>query len=138
MQQPMTAIQTAVPASQLSVGTALVVFTQFFGGGIFIALGQTIFTNSLGPALKTFAPSVDKQFVINVGATSLRGAVPASELKGVLMAYNQALTHTFVGVLIFYVVKLGFLGANWCLVPLCWGGSWSVHCELGNGLGQGE
>ena len=99
MQQPLTAIQTAVPASQLSVGTALVVFTQFFGGGILTALGQTVFTNSLGPALNKFAPSIDKQFILNVGATSLRSVVPASELRGVLMAYNQALVHTFVRVL---------------------------------------
>ena len=95
-QQPITAIQTAVPASQISVGSALVVFTQFFGAAIFIAIGQTIFTNSLGPALDKFAPAVNAQFVINVGATNLRSAVPESELSGVLMAYNEALMHTFV------------------------------------------
>jgi hypothetical protein len=80
----------------MQLGTALVVFKQFFGGRIFIALGQTIFTNSLAPALEKFAPSVDAQFVINVGATKLRCTVPASEFRGVLMAYNQALMHTFV------------------------------------------
>lgn len=96
MQQPITAIQTTVPASEVSVGSALVVFTQFFGAAIFIALGQTTFTNSLGPALEKYAPAVNAQFVINVGATNLRHAVPADELNGVLMAYNKALMHTFV------------------------------------------
>ena len=95
-QQPIIAVQAAVPASQVSLGTGLVIFSQFFGGAIFVAFAQTTFTNSLGPALKIFAPGVNVEFVINIGATSLRDSVPASELHGVLMAYNQALMHTLV------------------------------------------
>jgi hypothetical protein len=34
--------------------------------------------------------------VIDTGATNLRDVIRAGELDGVLMAYNQALTHTFV------------------------------------------
>jgi hypothetical protein len=83
------------------VGTALVVFTQFFGAAIFIAFGQTTFTNSLGPALREFSPNVTAKFVIDTGATNLRDVVPAGQLAGVLMAYNQALTHIFVSLLIF-------------------------------------
>ena len=96
MQQPLTAIQVAVHPSQLSIGTALVVFTQFFGSAVFIALSQTTYTNSLGPALERFAPAVNASFVINVGATNLRQAIPAGELNGVLKAFNRALMHTFV------------------------------------------
>ncbi|KAN0102744.1 MFS multidrug transporter [Hyaloscypha variabilis] len=95
MQQPMTAVQTNVPPELLSVGTALVVFTQFFGGAVFIAFAQTTFTNSLGPALKEFAPNVTAKFVIDTGATNLRNVVPAGVLEGVLMAYSKALTNTF-------------------------------------------
>jgi hypothetical protein len=95
-QQPMTAVQTNVPQSQLSVGTALVVFTQFFGGAIFLAFAQTTFANSLGPALREFAPNVSAKFVIDTGATNLREAVGAEVVDGVLMAYNKALIHTFV------------------------------------------
>jgi len=95
-QQPIIAVQAAVPASQVSLGTGLVIFSQFFGGAIFVAFAQTTFTNSLGPALKIFAPGVNVEFVINIGATSLRDSVPASELHGVLMAYNQALVHALV------------------------------------------
>jgi hypothetical protein len=96
MQLPLIAVQTAVPASQVSIGVALITFNQFFSASIFITLTQTIFVNSLGPALKKFAPAVNTSSVINVGATSLREAVPANELTGVLMAYNEALMHTFV------------------------------------------
>jgi hypothetical protein len=92
----MIAVQAAVPASQVSLGTGLVIFSQFFGGAIFVAFAQTTFTNSLGPALKIFALGVDAEFIINVGATSLRDSVPESELHGVLVAYNQALMHTLV------------------------------------------
>jgi hypothetical protein len=100
MQQPMTAVQTNVPPELLSVGTALVVFTQFFGGAVFIAFAQTTFTNSLGPALKEFAPNVTAKFVIDTGATNLRNVVPAEVLEGVLMAYSKALTNTFVSALV--------------------------------------
>ena len=98
MQQPLTAVQSSIPPNQIPVGTALVVFTQFFGGAIFVAFAQTAFTNSLGPALEKFAPGVNAADLINVGATSLRGSVSANELQGVLVAYNQALIHTFVSV----------------------------------------
>jgi hypothetical protein len=113
MQQPLTAVQTNVPASQISVGTALVVFTQFFGGAVFIAFAQTTFTNSLGPALREFAPNVSAKFVIDTGATNLRDMVPAGELNGVLMAYNKALIHTFVSTSLRNFIcekKLGLIG----------------------------
>ncbi len=34
--------------------------------------------------------------MIDTGATNLQDVIAAGELNGVLMAYNQALTHTFV------------------------------------------
>jgi len=96
MQQPMNAVQFNVPANLISVGTALVVFTQFFGSAVFIAFAQTAFTNSLGPALREYAPNVTAKFVIDTGATNLRDVIPADALEGVLMAYSKALTNTFV------------------------------------------
>lgn len=96
MQQPLTAVQNTLPASQIAVGTALLVFSQYFGGALFLAFGQTLFSNSLGPALKTWAPGVDKELILSVGATAVRTVVSAEELPGVLRAYNQALVHTWV------------------------------------------
>ncbi|RDW76052.1 hypothetical protein BP5796_06873 [Coleophoma crateriformis] len=95
MQQSLTAVQTRLPKSQIAVGTTLVVFTQYFGGALFLALAQTIFSASLGPALAKWAPDVSKELVVSVGATAVRGVVSEAQLPGVLLAYNQALVHTW-------------------------------------------
>lgn len=101
MQQPLTAVQTMLPQSQIAVGTTLVIFVQYFGGAVFLACAQTIFSASLGPALGKWAPDVSKELVVSVGATAVRGVVTKSQLPGVLMAYNQAVVHTWVSILNF-------------------------------------
>lgn len=95
-QQPVTAIQANVSKEQLSIATALVVFSQNFGASLFISLGQTAFENSLLPALARFAPEVDAAMVSKAGATDFRSIVPASSIPGVLNAFNETLTVTFV------------------------------------------
>ncbi|KAF8247984.1 MFS general substrate transporter [Wilcoxina mikolae CBS 423.85] len=40
LQMPLLAVQTVLPASQIPVGSALVIFCQFFGGTVFIALAD--------------------------------------------------------------------------------------------------
>ncbi len=97
-QQPVTAIQANLPKDQLSIGTALVVFSQNFGASVFISLGQTTFENSLLPKLKQYAPEVDSQKVAGAGATSFRNVVPAASVPGVVLAYDKALTSVFVGI----------------------------------------
>ena len=95
-QQPITAIQTNLPRDELSIGTALVVFSQNFGASIFISLGQTTFQNTLLPSLREFAPEVNAQQVADLGATNYRSSVPQSSVPHVVQAYNKALTTTFV------------------------------------------
>lgn len=95
LQQPVTAIQANVPKHQMAIGTALIGVTQNFGAALFISLAQTIFANSLRSALATFAPEVDANKVISVGATSFRTVVSESSVPKVILAYNKALTATF-------------------------------------------
>ena len=45
--------------------------------------------------MATFAPKVSADTVIAAGASSFRKAVPTAEIAGVLLAYNQAVQHTF-------------------------------------------
>lgn len=95
MQLPMTAVQQGVHPSKIATSTALIVFFQFFGGSLIIALAQTDFINSLGPALAHFAPNVSAETIIDAGARSVRDVVSTEELPGVLRAYNQAIQHVF-------------------------------------------
>jgi len=95
-QQPLTAVQAALPPSRVSVGTAFLMFSQVLSGALFISFGQTVFSNQLGPALARYAPDVDAQKLLAVGATNFRSVVDGADVGRVVQAYNLALTRVFV------------------------------------------
>lgn len=92
----MTAVQTIMPADQVAQATALMMFANYFGGALFVSFGKTVFTNRLVPALQEFSPLLNAQDLIDAGATGVRLVVSEDDLPGVLLAFNQALTQTFV------------------------------------------
>jgi hypothetical protein len=94
--QPVTAVQTVMPADQVAQATALMMFANYFGGSLFVSFGKTVFSNRLVPALQEFSPLLNAQDIINAGATGVRLVVSEEDLPGVLLAFNQALTETFV------------------------------------------
>lgn len=71
-------------------------FFQYFGGAVANSIGKTIFINALGPALLDYAPNVNAQEVIHAGATEIFKLVQPEDFQGVILAYNKALTLTFV------------------------------------------
>lgn len=95
MQQTLVAVQTALPAEDIPIGTATMMFAQTLGGALFISVGQNVFTNQLIKHLNTVVPDLDVSIVLRTGATELKNAIPAEFLGGVLSAYNLALTNTF-------------------------------------------
>jgi hypothetical protein len=95
MQQTLVVVQTALPAADVPIGTAIMMFTQTLGGALFISVGQNVFTNQLIKNLGTVVPDLDPKIVLAVGATELKNAIEAKFLPGVLSAYNLALTQTF-------------------------------------------
>jgi hypothetical protein len=101
LQQPLNAVQQVLDPSRMAVGTSIVVFCQFFGGALFLAFAETDFSNSLSSALTEFAPGVNETLVFNAGATAAREVVTSEQLPGLLRAYNQAITNTFVSYYIF-------------------------------------
>ena len=89
-------------------------FSLNLGGSLFIAVGQNIFTNRLSTNLATNVPILNPSIVLNTGATSLRNAVDPSSLGGVLVAYNDALTHSYyVAVAMAALSIIGALGMEW-------------------------
>jgi hypothetical protein len=92
---PFLAVQAYTPKAQLSVATAVVAFSQFFGGALFIAFGQTAFANLLRQSLTRFAPDVNQEVVVEAGATNYAADVPADQQPNVLRAYNRAIVQTF-------------------------------------------
>ncbi|EMD91142.1 hypothetical protein COCHEDRAFT_1156477 [Bipolaris maydis C5] len=95
MQQILVAVQTALPAEDVPIGTATMMFFQTLGGALFISVGQNVFTNQLIKNLASIVPDLDAGIVLRTGATELKHAIDPDFLSGVLSAYNQTLTQTF-------------------------------------------
>jgi EmrB/QacA subfamily drug resistance transporter len=95
MQQTLVAVQTVLPAADVPIGTAIMMFSQTLGGALFISVAQNVFTNQLIKNLKTVVPDLDPSIVLVVGATELKNQIEQRYLPGVLSAYNLALTQTF-------------------------------------------
>lgn len=112
MQQPLTAMQVVLPKASIPVGTSLIMFSQTLAGALFVPLAQATFSNALRPALIKYAPNVNVDAVMAVGATDYASVVTGAEnIRGVVKAYNEALT------VIFY---LG-VGASSVAVFTSWG-----------------
>ncbi|KAK6364899.1 uncharacterized protein PV06_00529 [Exophiala oligosperma] len=96
---PIQAAQSVVKPDMVPTITALIAWSQTFGGAIFIGLAQTAFINLLKSALSTRAPGVDANVVIAAGATDYLAQLAAkgdlATRRGVLLAYNEAITKTF-------------------------------------------
>jgi hypothetical protein len=100
VQQPITALQASLPKSDYPVGNAFLMFSQILGGAIFLSLAQTIFNSQIVTALLKYAPEVDVQAVLSVGATDFRSVVRPESVAGVMLAYNKAITTVFVSCLL--------------------------------------
>lgn len=95
MQQVLVAVQTALPAEDVPIGTATMMFFQTLGGALFISVAQNVFTNQLIKNLAVIVPDLDAGIVLNTGATELKHVIDSRFLSGVLTAYNKTLTETF-------------------------------------------
>ncbi|MCJ1396211.1 hypothetical protein MMC18_009100 [Xylographa bjoerkii] len=94
MLQSSVAAQTVLPRKDVSIGAALMQFSQTLGGAVFISVADSIFDTRLADNLLKI-PGIDVGSVAATGATDLKDKVPASLLPQVLVAYNDALIATF-------------------------------------------
>ena len=111
---PIIAIQNALPPTQVSVGMSTLVFSQTFGGALFLAVADTDFTSSLYKQLSSISPPVNTEAIIVAGATGFRHVVSDDELPAVILAFNQAVRNTFY---------LG-AGATVAVFIFAWGLGW--------------
>ena len=112
MQAPNLAAQTVLPRRDVSVGTALMFFSQTLGGAVFLSAGQNVLSNDLIKNLGKI-PGFDFRDITNSGATSLTD-VPESIKPLVLEGYNKAVMHVFqIGVIVSCLAIIGALGMEW-------------------------
>ncbi|EAW22604.1 MDR family MFS transporter [Aspergillus fischeri NRRL 181] len=113
-QIPMTAVQTVLPAEDIPIGTAAVMFFQTLGGALFIAVAQSVFQNGLISGLAKYAPTVDPAAIVKAGATEMRPVLTQlgqlDQLMNVIRAYMDGLRASYrvslALVLVGFVVSL--------------------------------
>lgn len=114
MQQTLIAAQTALPLSDVPVGTAIMMFAQTLGGALMVSVGQNVFQNQLLKNLQTAVPSLDAKVVIATGATQFQKSIPKEFLARAILAYNDALTQTwYVAVALAAISGLGAAVIQW-------------------------
>ncbi|KAJ3519886.1 hypothetical protein NM208_g13944 [Fusarium decemcellulare] len=96
MQMPIIAVQAHTSAEVTSVATAVLVFSQVFGGAVFVSVANVIFNNKLHDELVSRLPHIDVDAVIDAGATGLRQVVSGEDLPQALEAYSEGVSATFL------------------------------------------
>ncbi|KAK5091212.1 hypothetical protein LTR05_001392 [Lithohypha guttulata] len=96
VQIPFIAVQVVLNKKDMPTGNAIAIFFNSLGGALSISIAQNIFSNALVSEIPKHAPSVDPRVVIAAGATHIRQVTPPDALAGVLQAYNNALTQSYI------------------------------------------
>lgn len=78
----------------MAIGNSMLVFTQNFGGAVFLSFAELIFSNTLATSMTKYAPSVDTQDILTWGATGFREHISGADFTNVLTAYNEAIVAT--------------------------------------------
>ncbi|KAF7884457.1 uncharacterized protein EAF02_004793 [Botrytis sinoallii] len=87
---PFIAAQTILDPSDMSIGMAIMTFSQDIGEALFISIAQAILLNRLVNNLNETVLLLNPSDIVQLGATNIYGAIPSQDLKDVKIAYNQA------------------------------------------------
>lgn len=95
IQMPMIAVQAILKDDLIPIGMSLIVFSQTFGGSVFLTIANVVFNDELEVGLSKYAPDLSLERVINAGATGFRSIFPEKYIAPVSLAYSQALGAAF-------------------------------------------
>lgn len=112
--QPIVAVQNNLPFSDISVGMAILVFSQTMAGAVIITIANVIFDSGLKSLLPKDAPNVNVDAVILAGATGFRSIVSEADVAGVINAYAKCCDY------VFYLVA----GLGGVMFLASWGTGW--------------
>ncbi|KAI0968226.1 efflux pump [Xylaria arbuscula] len=95
IQMPMIMVQAVLEPQFVPIGMSLIVFSQTFGGSVFLTVANVLFTSELRTALSELAPQVSADLITSTGATAFRSIVPMKDIPKVLQAYSKAVSAAF-------------------------------------------
>ncbi|TDL27600.1 putative major facilitator superfamily transporter [Rickenella mellea] len=96
VQIPFIAVQVVLSPTDIPSGNAIVIFFNSLGGSVAISIAQNIFATNLVKEVAKHTTGIDPQTILATGATHIREVVPASQLSGVLYAYDLAINKAFI------------------------------------------
>jgi MFS family permease len=109
-------VQAALPAADIPVAIALIMFAQWLGGAVFVSVSDTIFENLLIQNLMHAVPDVSPSIVSSTGATELKHVIDPKFLPAVQVAYNSAITQTwYLAVALTALSIIGVAATDWRL-----------------------
>ncbi|KAJ5949625.1 hypothetical protein N7454_001209 [Penicillium verhagenii] len=113
-QTPIVAVQNALHPSQISVGMAILMFTQTLSGAVFLTIADVIFDAGLRSLLTKDAPHADAAAVLAAGATGFRSVIPSEDIPGILAAYAKSVDYVFyMTAALGAVMTLAAFGIGW-------------------------
>jgi MFS family permease len=115
MQQPSMTAQVVLPKADAPTGVSLMMFGQNLGGAIFISVAQNLFTDGLASKLNAIPGlGIDKEMVVQLGATKIKQKVSEEMLGAVLEAYRLAIRNAFyLGTALVAVSVIGAVMVEW-------------------------
>nr|XP_036580115.1 major facilitator superfamily transporter [Colletotrichum truncatum]KAF6787947.1 major facilitator superfamily transporter [Colletotrichum truncatum] len=110
------AVQNLVPAPQIPIAMAIVIFMQNMGGAIFLVAANAVFSNTLRKELQQRALliGVEPDVIVNSGLNSIRRLVSGDQLRHTLQAYSDSVDT---------VMYLG-IGIGFATFSFAWGLGW--------------
>ncbi|RMZ91346.1 hypothetical protein DV736_g1425, partial [Chaetothyriales sp. CBS 134916] len=96
VQVPFIAVQVVLNKRDMPTGNAVAIFFNTLGGAFSVSIAQNIFSNTLVKQIPLYTHGVNPTTIIAAGATHIRDVTPPSQLPGVLIAYNIAVTGVFI------------------------------------------
>lgn len=95
MQASPAVCQNAVDPADLSTASATALFTQMFGGAIWLSVAQALFANRLIKSLES-VPGVDAHAIFAAGATAIRSEVAPKARTAVIGSYLNGLKDAYI------------------------------------------
>lgn len=118
MQQPIILVQAVLPLSDVPIGTAIIIFSQMFGGSLFISVAQNVFITKLVQGLRAIPNlGADPKEIAGAGATTDPGHFGITDpavLSQMKLVYNDAIVWAFrIALITTCLSALAVLGMEW-------------------------
>jgi hypothetical protein len=92
---PISAVQTALPTDDVSLGLSIVLFAQHFGPAVSIAIAQVIFTNKLSTNLARAVPGLNSATIESNGLSEIVGRAPPARQGEILVDVGRSFGETW-------------------------------------------